>query len=152
VIIDVWENEPAIDTELLEMAEIGTAHISGYSLDGKVAGMLMVYDEVCRHFAIAPQTNIQRFMPAVENKEVKIDPRGSSEQQKILETVRKVYDIRSDDAALRGILEEAAEKRGEFFESLRNNYPVRREFFNTEVSLEVGDESLSGKLVGIGFR
>ncbi len=33
-VLDVWENEPDIDVELLEMVDIGTPHIAGYSLDG----------------------------------------------------------------------------------------------------------------------
>lgn len=40
-IVDVWENEPEIDTELLELAEISTPHIAGYSLEGKMRATRM---------------------------------------------------------------------------------------------------------------
>ena len=30
VVLDVWENEPTIDIELLEMVDLGTPHIAGY--------------------------------------------------------------------------------------------------------------------------
>ena len=35
VILDVWKNEPNINTELLEIIDLATPHIAGYSLDGK---------------------------------------------------------------------------------------------------------------------
>ena len=45
-IIDTWENEPAIDPELLSLVEIGTPHIAGYSLQGKLRGTRMVLESV----------------------------------------------------------------------------------------------------------
>lgn len=50
------------------------------------------------------------------------------------------------------------EKRGKFFDSLRENYPVRREFQNTQIVLansvqRIADsERIIEKLVGIGFK
>ena len=40
-VIDTWENEPHIDTELLSMADITTPHIAGYSANGKRNATLM---------------------------------------------------------------------------------------------------------------
>lgn len=37
VVLDVWEPEPNLDTELLEWVDIGTPHIAGYTLEGKRA-------------------------------------------------------------------------------------------------------------------
>ncbi|MHC4215599.1 MAG: NAD(P)-dependent oxidoreductase, partial [Planctomycetota bacterium] len=34
VILDVWENEPNIDIELLRILSLSTPHIAGYSFDG----------------------------------------------------------------------------------------------------------------------
>jgi erythronate-4-phosphate dehydrogenase len=44
VVLDVWEGEPNIDVELLDAVAIGTPHIAGYSLDGKVNGTIMLYE------------------------------------------------------------------------------------------------------------
>jgi len=41
-VLDVWENEPDIDIELLRMVDLSTPHIAGYSFDGKIAGMTMI--------------------------------------------------------------------------------------------------------------
>ena len=37
-VLDVWENEPDIDLELLNIVEIATPHIAGYSAEGKANG------------------------------------------------------------------------------------------------------------------
>ncbi|MCD6392159.1 MAG: 4-phosphoerythronate dehydrogenase, partial [Planctomycetes bacterium] len=42
-VLDVWENEPNIDADLILKAELSTPHIAGYSFDGKVAGLMMIY-------------------------------------------------------------------------------------------------------------
>ncbi|NOY83717.1 MAG: 4-phosphoerythronate dehydrogenase, partial [Nitrospirae bacterium] len=53
-ILDVWSNEPSINWALLEKVEIGTPHIAGYSLDGKVAGVQMVYESACAALGVMP--------------------------------------------------------------------------------------------------
>ena len=157
VALDVWENEPNIDTELLRMVDIGTPHIAGYSLDGKIAGMIMIYKAACEHFKLEPKYDMQDFLPAPAVRELRINPGRGTEQDVVAGTVQKIYDIRKDDGRLRRILERSAEKRGELFDSLRKNYPVRREFQNTTVviateSTELKAEKLLGKLRGIGFK
>jgi len=83
--------------------------------------------------------------------ELKVDVAAHSEQEALMGAVRAVYDIRRDDARLREIRECRAGTAGEFFDNLRKEYPVRREFVNTRVVLEGACESLSRKLAGIGF-
>lgn len=39
--IDTWENEPRIDSELLDMVDVATPHIAGYSANGKLNATLM---------------------------------------------------------------------------------------------------------------
>ena len=38
VVLDVWEPEPDLNVELLKRVDIGTAHIAGYTLEGKARG------------------------------------------------------------------------------------------------------------------
>jgi erythronate-4-phosphate dehydrogenase len=149
--LDVWEDEPNIDVELLEMVDIGTPHIAGYSLDGKVAGMIMIYRAVCQHFGLEAKFDVEHFLPEPDVGELKLDMNSDDEQRVILGVVKRVYDISRDDRKLRGILEVDAEKRGELFDALRNNYPVRREFQNTKALVKNKRSSLANKLNGIGF-
>lgn len=52
LVIDCWENEPAIDTELLERAFIATPHIAGYSVEGKQRATRMAVEAYCSHFGL----------------------------------------------------------------------------------------------------
>ncbi|MGA1979653.1 MAG: 4-phosphoerythronate dehydrogenase [Sedimentisphaerales bacterium] len=149
-VLDVWENEPNIDTELLEMIDIGTPHIAGYSLDGKIAGMIMIYKAACGYFGLKAEYDVEDFSPEPDVPLLKINSGSGSEQDVLRRTVEKIYRISEDDLKLRRILDVPAEKRGEFFDDLRKNYPVRREFQNTEI--ELATENLSRKLKGIGFK
>ena len=50
-VLDVWEFEPEVDPGLLQLASIGTAHIAGYALDGKIRGTEMLATAFYEHFA-----------------------------------------------------------------------------------------------------
>ncbi|HSV76321.1 MAG TPA: 4-phosphoerythronate dehydrogenase, partial [Bacteroidales bacterium] len=52
VILDVWENEPLIDLDLLEKVFLGTPHIAGYSADGKANGTAMTVQALSRFFGL----------------------------------------------------------------------------------------------------
>jgi len=152
VVLDVWENEPNIDIELLEMVDIGTPHIAGYSLDGKITGMIMIYKAVCEYFGLNARFDIEDFLPEPAVRQLRIETSTNNEQDALADAVQKVYNIRADDVRLRRILEKSVEKRGEFFDSLRKNYPIRREFQNTRIVLESPCKSIADKLAGIGFK
>jgi len=152
VVLDVWENEPNIDSELLKMADIGTPHVAGYSLDGKIAGMIMIYRSTCEYFGLEPKFDVTDFLPEPPVPQLKLDRNVRDEQGVVLGAVQKVYRIDQDDSRLRLMLGKPAGKRGEYFDGLRKNYPVRREFQNTDVILEDSSGSLAGKLAGIGFK
>jgi erythronate-4-phosphate dehydrogenase len=88
---------------------------------------------------------------------VKLDRAVGREQDALVKAVREVYRIDQDDEKLRRVLDEPAEKRGAYFDGLRKNYPVRREFQNTEIVSATEDteqnlKRLLDKLKGIGFK
>lgn len=144
VVLDVWENEPDIDTELLEMAYIGTPHIAGYSFDGKVEGMIMIYRTACEYFGLEAEFDADSFLPAAGTAELKL------ENNDLRTAVRKIYNIKADDTALRQITKLPTEEQGAFFDKLRKEYPIRREFQNTKIVTD--NKTIAQKLVGIGFK
>ncbi len=146
-VLDVWEKEPNIDVELVKMVDCGTPHIAGYSYDGKVAGMTMVYDAFCKFFSLVPRFSISDFLPAPQVERIVI---SESEKRPLSAAVNMLYDIKKDDAQLKQIIKEPVEKRGAFFDALRKNYYVRREFQNTTVYVE--DEQLKSVFKGLGFK
>lgn len=151
VVLDVWEHEPNIETDLLEMVDLATPHIAGYSFDGKVAGMIMIYRSFCEHFSLAPRFDVQDFLPEPLVPRLKLESGGTDDEDQLASAVEKVYRVARDDRNLREIVHHPAEERGAFFDALRKNYRVRREFHNTTVVLDHPREALVRKLRGIGF-
>ena len=49
-ILDTWENEPHINTEVLQKAELASFHIAGYSVQGKLNASQMCLDAFSAHF------------------------------------------------------------------------------------------------------
>ncbi|MFC1763942.1 4-phosphoerythronate dehydrogenase [Planctomycetota bacterium] len=152
VALDVWENEPFIDPALLRLVDIATPHIAGYSLDGKIAGLTMIYRATCEYFGLTAKHTTADFLPEPEVKEIELEPSSRTEQEQVFQTVEQVYPIDRDDNHTRGILSVPPAERAAFFEGLRKNYPIRREFQNTNVRGVDKDSRLARMLSGIGFQ
>jgi erythronate-4-phosphate dehydrogenase len=151
-VLDVWENEPSIDTELLERVDLGTPHIAGYSFDGKVAGMIMIYNALCTHFQLPPTRALEDFLPPPDVPRLEMETKERSDEELLARAVERIYPIKRDDGNLRRIADQTPDKRGRYFDDLRRHYPVRREFQNTTVVLDQPSESLRYKLQGLGFQ
>ncbi|WP_304523067.1 DUF3410 domain-containing protein, partial [Bacteroides acidifaciens] len=108
-IIDVWEHEPEINRELLEKVIIGTPHIAGYSADGKANATRMSLDAICNFFQIDGDYEIKAPAPAFPIIQAK------SHEDAILQ----IYNPVEDSKRLKA--------HPELFETLRGDYPLRRE-------------------------
>lgn len=120
VIIDTWGNEPNVDQELIDMVDIATAHIAGYSYQGKQNGTAICVRALARFFEY-PQ--LYGFFPKTEIQElesIKLDLRGKT-QGEIASVIQYNYPIFTDDFIFRL-------DPGKFVE-LRSNYKYRREFY-----------------------
>lgn len=60
-IVDVWEDEPGVNLDLLSKAAIGTFHIAGYSLEGKQRATRMALQTVSDYFGM--QTDLAGLAP-----------------------------------------------------------------------------------------
>ena len=156
-VLDTWEGEPAFRTDVLAKADIATPHIAGHSFEGKVMGTVMVYHAVCRFLDIAPTWTPEGQLPPEDQlpppivPEIRLDPAGLSEEAALWRIVRPVYDIEGDDRRLRAGAAADPGTRGENFEQLRKNYPIRREFRFTRVVLPRGHPRLEAKIRNLGF-
>ena len=118
VVLDVWEHEPAIDLELLEMVTIGTPHIAGYSADGKAAGTSMSVNVLARYFNFPLAAWFPKNIPDVQKSLIVVQE--TNEDEAFLRTINETYNVVSDSNALK--------KAPEKFEWFRGHYPIRREF------------------------
>ena len=143
-VIDCWEKEPNIDAVLLELIDLGTPHIAGYSKDGKAKGTSMSIQALSRFFGLGIDnwecTDVE--LPA--STLIEINGGGKTEQQILSEAILATYDIRNDDLALRNAIES--------FEKLRGDYPVRREFPVFEIKTNNVNKGVIEKLLNLGFR
>lgn len=116
-VLDVWENEPEIDHELLNRLDYGTPHIAGYSTDGKANGTAAAVRRVAREFGIAPLRDFYPELPPPPS--LPVLPPDLPPETARMRTLDVFYNLEDDDRALRSAPER--------FEELRGNYRVRRE-------------------------
>jgi erythronate-4-phosphate dehydrogenase len=142
-VLDVWDPEPQIRADVLAAADIGTPHIAGHSLEGKLNGTIQVYQEACWFFEVEPVWDPAPLLPEVEIPELTIDPAGKTDNEVLAEAVAAVYDITADQLAETDIPQ---------FDRLRATYRVRREFKNTRIVLTENRDGLMDKIRLAGFH
>jgi erythronate-4-phosphate dehydrogenase len=118
VIIDTWNNEPDVDEELLDMVDVATPHIAGYSYQGKQNGTASAVQAVAGFFGIAQLYDFYPHSDLPEHEPVKLDLKGKN-QGEIAAVFQYNYPIFTDDFRFR--MEPAN------FEKMRSNYQYRRE-------------------------
>ncbi len=144
VVLDVWEREPFIDAELLNMTDIVTPHIAGYSADGKANGTSMSIRSLSRFFNLGIDDWEPEDIPVPPVTKLKINCRGKSDDQIISEAILGTYDILEDDIRLRNSVET--------FEKQRGDYPLRREFQIYTILLSEERPEVDKRLRRLGFK
>jgi erythronate-4-phosphate dehydrogenase len=134
-VLDVWENEPEIDLELLNLVDIGTSHIAGYSADGKSNGTSMSIQAISKFFNLNVDDWFPNNVPMPEPV-INVTKEGF---EGVKETVRKTFDILTDVTPLKD--------DPSSFEYNRGNYQLRREFHNYTLTGKVTEQ-----LLALGFR
>lgn len=138
-VLDVWEKEPVIEPELLEKVDIGSAHIAGYSLEGKVNGTVIIANALASFVGQKPVN--YPLLPEIENPVINVN--GAESLAEALNKVfSAIYDIRQDDILLRNVLEMPESERVDYFDYLRKSYHFRREFSNYTVNLKPYNEKM----------
>jgi erythronate-4-phosphate dehydrogenase len=151
-VLDVWEGEPNLKPAHVKAVDLGTPHIAGYSFDGKVNGTVMIYRAACEFLGVKETWDPKPLMPPPLCPRIELDATGIGDEDALRLIVPRMYDVCADDASLRKIADLPESERGPYFDRLRSDYPVRREFFNTEVRLAAGAEKLRRKIAALGFR
>jgi len=150
VVLDVWEGEPAINAALLQQVELGTPHIAGYSIDGKLRGTEMIYRAACDYFDQLAAWQVHDALAPAAAHELRLAA-GDTAFKTIRKAVLSTYDVRQDDARLRATLALPDTVRALAFDRLRKDYPPRREFAESGVLAGSVDEDIARCLLGLGF-
>lgn len=112
-VLDVWEQEPDLDPQVLQKALLATPHIAGYSAQGKANASSMAVEALARHFAL-PLTGWypQSVHPSVA--------RDISWEQ-MCSTIGTAFDIETESNYLKS--------HSSDFEQIRNTYLLREELY-----------------------
>lgn len=148
VILDVWENEPDIDQKLLSKVLIGTPHIAGYTLEGKVNGSLMIYDALADFLKMDKSPNIS--LPVVNNNQLLFDSSVNTEES-LNNIVKQIYSIENDHSRLLKVNSMNDSEIGRYFDTLRKDYPLRREFNNYSIKMNKKDAGTEKLLKDLRF-
>lgn len=119
VVLDVWENEPEIDKELLEQSFLATPHIAGYSADGKANGTAMSVKAVSKFFALGLDRWYPENIPNAPASELTLSCQGAFTEKIFSQVSLFAYNIMQDSRMLKS--------SPETFEEQRGGYPIRRE-------------------------
>lgn len=136
VVLDVWENEPAINAALLASVTLGTPHIAGYSVEGKLAGTRQIRAAYGQYRGLTvPET------APLDRAGTLALASATGGVEALRAALMHAYDIRRDDQALRRAL--GADPSGAAFDALRKYYPERREFSSWLIPADLDAASIN---------
>jgi len=148
VVLDVWEGEPAINRSLLGKVALGTPHIAGYSLNGKLRGTEMIYRAACDYLGL-PAQGWKAADDLPEGRVMLLEEPG---QDALRAAVFQSYDVRHDDRRLRTIMSPGVDEYPGYFDRLRKEYPLRLEFHCTTIMADGVNAAQQELLLDIGFN
>lgn len=139
-VTDCWEGEPNISRELLQLADIATPHIAGYSADGKWTATKMSLENINRFFNLG--VNPIKLLPIRNPENPVIDLKNIPYEKQLATAVWRTYNPEKETCALKAAPEN--------FYYFRSNYPLRREY--KAYSVKNASPSVAGTLRELGFN
>lgn len=118
VVIDTWNNEPYVNKELLEMVDIATPHIAGYSYQGKQNGTSSSVQAVARYFGIKELYDYYPSADIPDHEPLVLDLKDKNQGERAA-VFQYNYPVFTDDFRFR--MDPGR------FEKLRSEYQYRRE-------------------------
>ena len=154
-VMDVWEGEPSIDWDLLNHVTLGTPHIAGYSSDGKIKATAMLYHACCGFWGIEPvwAPPDTPAAPAPGSlPHLQFDATGKDFQTLAHDILTTLHNLPADHARMRDLLVVPEPLRPQAFDRLRRDYPHRREFAASPISITGADQNLLTRLQTLGIH
>ncbi len=145
IILDCWEQEPNIDMELLNICDIATPHIAGYSADGKANATTACVQYISRCFNLGLNNWQVQNIPCPENTFIDSQKKNNLNPfDELVNAILYTYHIETDSAKLKNTPQQ--------FEFFRNNYPLRREFSSYTINKGKWDEEVLKQFKTLGFQ
>lgn len=116
-VVDCWENEPDIDLEYLNMVDIATPHIAGYSADGKANASRISLANIARFYNMDSSPIDLIKIPEPTDSIINLNIYAGNRMK---EAFLRTYNPLDDFKRLKNTPGR--------FKDLRNEYPLRREY------------------------
>jgi erythronate-4-phosphate dehydrogenase len=149
VVLDVWENEPDIIPELLKQTLVGTPHIAGYSLEGKVNGTQIIYNSLCEFLGTQKKFSFNLTNPIDHLRKFNVSEKKEFGLNYLL---KSIYDIEADDLRMRRMTKMNHSQIIVDFDLQRKQYPQRREFSNYSIHPENLSPDIKNILKALRFN
>ncbi|NNE06585.1 MAG: 4-phosphoerythronate dehydrogenase, partial [Xanthomonadales bacterium] len=113
--LDVWPNEPAISTQLLDATVVASPHVAGYSFEGKQNGTLQIYHAFCNWLGIEHESwpNQQKLVP--------VNPAD------LAKSLTRSCAVETDDRNIRRLGGLPPDEVASGFDNLRKDYRLRHD-------------------------
>ncbi|NRP52715.1 MULTISPECIES: 4-phosphoerythronate dehydrogenase [unclassified Marinobacterium] len=145
LVMDVWEEEPTVDRELACRVLIGTPHIAGYSLEGKLRGTYMLYERYCEILGLEVSVSFDSLFIDYPTPMLEL-----TRQTTVQQVIQSVYSIKEDHQHFMDSLT-PAKNQPKAFDQLRKSYPVRREFSSLKLTGQTTG-AMKVQLAALGFK
>ena len=109
----------------------------------------MIYDAICRF--TNQQYDWEPKLPIVENNIIDVPP-AKSPEEKLHYIFKHIYNIEIDDLEMRKMIDMDVNLRAGYFDRLRKEYHLRREFTNYKVILNEEEKWLGDLLQKFRFK
>jgi erythronate-4-phosphate dehydrogenase len=141
--LDVFEEEPIVDMDLLPLLSFATPHIAGYGLEGKARGTTMIFNAFCEFLGKELSAEASDLLPVAPVPQVSLD--RAWDEATLHNLIQLIYDVRKDDALFRRLIGPAGA-----FDKMRKDYWDRREY--SAVCLTGNPDCNLQPLAELGFQ
>lgn len=141
--LDVFEEEPVVDQQLLPLLSFATPHIAGYGLEGKARGTTMIFNAFCQFLGKEQKAEASELLPVAPVPQVQLA--RAWDETTLHNLIQLIYDVRKDDALFRRQIGPAGA-----FDKMRKDYWDRREY--SAVCLTGNPDCNLQPLAELGFQ
>jgi erythronate-4-phosphate dehydrogenase len=143
LVLDVWDNEPDINFDLIPHTSLATAHIAGHTIEGKARGTEMLYTALCELLEVSPVKILSDYLPVAKPSSIEMQ-NNQDYWYGMSDLILDVYNISDDDSQFKDNVDS-----GEKFRYIRKHYPIRREF--SAIKVNTGNFVHSKAIYDLGF-
>lgn len=152
--LDVWENEPAPNLDLLEQVFVGTPHIAGYSVEAKLAASRCIIDALCQALSLDSSFSSSSVQLPRLVQDASLADQPETDRKIFAELINQAFSPLALTQAFRRASQKSDPEKmlqGRVFDKLRKQLAERREFSASHVQASAVTPRVAAWLHSAGF-